>query len=154
GALEAKEHVRVQHETQTLATITLQNFFRMYSKLSGMTGTADTQAVEFHKIYNLDVVVIPTNKPLIREAAEDMVYRTAREKFIVIADEIATAQKRGQPVLVGTVSVEKSELLSSLLKKRSIPHEILNAKNHSREAEIVANAGQKGAVTISTNMAG
>jgi preprotein translocase subunit SecA len=154
GALEAKEHVKVQHETQTLATITLQNFFRMYHKLSGMTGTADTEAVEFHKIYKLDVVVIPTNKPLIRDDAQDVVYRTAREKFIVIADEIGEAQKRGQPVLVGTVSVEKSELLASLLKKRNITHEILNAKNHGREAEIVANAGQSGSVTISTNMAG
>jgi preprotein translocase subunit SecA len=154
GALEAKEHVEVQNETQTLATITFQNFFRMYSKLSGMTGTADTEAVEFKKIYNLDVLVIPTNRTLVRRDEEDVVFRTAREKFNVIADEIAEAQGKGQPVLVGTVSVEKSELLASLLKKRNIPHEILNAKNHSREAEIIANAGQRGAVTISTNMAG
>jgi preprotein translocase subunit SecA len=154
GALEAKEHLQVENETQVLATITFQNFFRLYKKLSGMTGTADTEAVEFKKIYNLDVVVIPTNRTLIRKDEQDEVYRTAREKFELIADEIATAQKRGQPVLVGTVSVEKSELLSSLLRKRNIPHEILNAKNHSREATIIANAGQRGNVTISTNMAG
>ncbi|MBF0440599.1 MAG: preprotein translocase subunit SecA [Oligoflexales bacterium] len=154
AALEAKEHVPVEKETQVLATITFQNYFRLYGKLSGMTGTADTEAVEFKKIYNLDVVVIPTNKPLIRKDENDEIYRTAKEKFTVIADEIAASQKRGQPVLVGTVSVEKSELLSSLLQKRSIPHEILNAKNHSREATIIANAGQSGNVTISTNMAG
>ena len=154
GALEAKEHVEVQNETQTLATITFQNYFRMYKKLAGMTGTADTEAVEFQKIYKLDVLCIPTNRVLTREDEEDVVFRTAREKFTVIAEEIAEAQKKGQPVLVGTVSVEKSELLASLLRKLSIPHEILNAKNHSREAEIIANAGQKGSVTISTNMAG
>ena len=154
GALEAKEHVPVQNETQTLATITFQNLFRIYEKLGGMTGTADTEAVEFKKIYNLDVICIPTHRSMIRQDVDDVVYRTAREKFNVIADDIAEAQKRGQPVLVGTVSVEKSELLSSLLKKRGIPHEILNAKNHAREADIIANAGQKGQVTISTNMAG
>ncbi len=154
GALEAKEHVEVQNETQTMATVTFQNYFRLYSKLAGMTGTADTEAVEFKKIYNLDVLCVPTNKKLIREDHHDEVYRTAREKFNVIADEIAKAQAKGQPVLVGTVSVEKSELLSSLLKKRDIPHEILNAKNHAREAEIIKNAGQFGRVTISTNMAG
>ncbi len=154
GALEAKEHLPVENETQVLATITFQNFFRLYKKLSGMTGTADTEAVEFKKIYNLDVVVIPTNRLLVRKDEQDEVYRTAREKFELIADEIAVAQKRGQPVLVGTVSVEKSELLASLLKKRDIPHEILNAKNHSREATIIANAGRLGNVTISTNMAG
>ena len=154
GALEAKEHVEVQNETQTLATITFQNFFRLYSKLGGMTGTADTESVEFKKIYNLDVVVVPTNRDMVRKDHEDVVFRTAREKYNVIADEIAEAQQRGQPVLVGTVSVEKSELLSGLLKKRGIAHEILNAKNHAREAEIVAAAGQKAAVTISTNMAG
>ncbi len=154
GALEAKEHVEVQNETQTLATITFQNYFRMYKKLAGMTGTADTEAVEFKKIYNLDVLCIPTNRIMTREDEEDVVFRTAREKFTVIAEEIAEAQKKGQPVLVGTVSVEKSELLASLLRKLSIPHEILNAKNHSREAEIIANAGQRGSVTISTNMAG
>lgn len=154
GALEAKEHVAVQSETQTMATITFQNYFRLYSKLGGMTGTADTESVEFKKIYNLDVVVIPTNRPMVRQDHQDVVYRTAREKFNAIADEIAEAQQKGQPVLVGTVSVEKSELLSGLLKKRDIPHEILNAKNHAREADIIKNAGQKGNVTISTNMAG
>jgi preprotein translocase subunit SecA len=154
GALEAKEHVNVQRETQTLATITLQNFFRMYDTLSGMTGTADTEAVEFHKIYTLGVVCIPTNKKLIRDDKEDVIYRTQREKYNVIADDIEKAQKSGQPVLVGTVSVEKSELVSNLLTKRGVNHEILNAKNHLREAEIVANAGQAGSVTISTSMAG
>ena len=154
GALEAKEHLQVESENQTLATITFQNYFRMYSKLAGMTGTADTEAVEFAKIYKLDVVVIPTNKPLIRKDQDDAIYRTAREKFNVIADDIAERQKKGQPVLVGTVSVEKSELLSSLLQKRGTPHEILNAKNHAREADIITAAGSKGNVTISTNMAG
>jgi len=154
GALEAKEHVAVQSETQTMATVTFQNFFRLYKKLAGMTGTADTEAVEFNKIYKLDVVCIPTNRTMVRIDHQDVVFRTAREKFNVIADEIAEAQKKGQPVLVGTVSVEKSELLSALLKKRNIPHEILNAKNHAREAEIIKNAGQSGNVTISTNMAG
>jgi preprotein translocase subunit SecA len=154
GALEAKEHVPVQQETQTLATITFQNFFKLYEKLSGMTGTADTESVEFKKIYNLDVVCIPTNRNMIRVDSDDVIYRTAREKFNVIADEIAEAKQKGQPVLVGTVSVEKSELLASLLKKRNIPHEILNAKNHAREADIIKQAGQKGQVTISTNMAG
>jgi preprotein translocase subunit SecA len=154
GALEAKEHVQVQNETQTMATVTFQNYFRLYKKLAGMTGTADTEAVEFKKIYGLDVVCIPTNKSMIRKDHHDEVYRTAREKFNVIADEIEKAQKRGQPVLVGTVSVEKSELLSTLLKKRGVSHEILNAKNHAREAEIIRDAGLSGRVTISTNMAG
>lgn len=154
GALEAKEHVEVQNETQTLATITFQNFFRTYQILSGMTGTADTEAVEFKKIYNLDVVSIPTHRSTVRKDYPDIVYRTAREKFNAIAEEIETAQKRGQPVLVGTVSVEKSELVSQLLKKRSIPHQILNAKQHDREAAIIAEAGMRGKVTISTNMAG
>ena len=154
GALEAKEHLKVENETQVLASITFQNYFRLYGKLSGMTGTADTEAVEFKKIYNLEVVVVPTNKPLIRIDEQDEIYRTTVEKFNLIADDIAEAQKRGQPVLVGTVSVEKSELLSSLLRKRNTPHEILNAKNHGREATIIANAGHKGNVTISTNMAG
>lgn len=154
GALEAKEHVKVENESQVLASITFQNFFRLYDKLSGMTGTADTEAVEFKKIYNLDVACIPTNRILVRQDDQDEVYRTAVEKFNVIADEIAAAQKKGQPVLVGTVSVEKSELLASLLNKRGTPHEILNAKNHGREATIIQNAGQKGNVTISTNMAG
>lgn len=154
GALEAKEHVTVQQESQTLATITFQNYFRLYEVLSGMTGTADTEAVEFNKIYGLDVVVIPTNKKLIRLDEEDAVYKTAREKFNAIADEIEKAQKKGQPILVGTVSVEKSELLSTLLQKRNVPHETLNAKNHAREASIITDAGKSGKVTIATNMAG
>jgi preprotein translocase subunit SecA len=152
--LEAKEHVRIQSETQTLASISYQNYFRMYKVLAGMTGTADTEALEFKKIYNLDVLVIPTNQPMIRDDVNDIVYKTAKEKFLAIADEIETAHKRGQPVLVGTSSVEKSELLSMLLNKRQIPHEVLNAKNHAREAEIIKQAGQNGAVTIATNMAG
>jgi len=154
GALEAKEHVEVQTETQTVATITFQNYFRLYGKLAGMTGTADTEAVEFKKIYNLDVMAIPTNRKMIRKDHQDVIYRSAREKFNAIADDIAVAQKKGQPVLVGTVSVEKSELVSMLLTKRGIPHEILNAKNHAREAQIIESAGQSGRVTISTNMAG
>ena len=154
SALEAKENVAIKKETQTLASITYQNLFRMYPTLSGMTGTADTEAVEFKKIYDLDVVVIPTNKPIIREDRHDLVYRTAKEKFYAIANHIAEARKKGQPVLVGTTSVEKSELLSSLLQDQKIPHEILNAKNHSREAEIIAAAGHKGHVTLATNMAG
>ena len=154
GALEAKEHVEVQQETQTMATITFQNYFRLYQTLSGMTGTADTEAVEFKKIYNLDVVVIPTNREIQRADEEDVIYRTAIEKFQAIATDIHDAQKKGQPVLVGTVSVEKSELLSNLLKKKNVPHSVLNAKNHAGEANIVAEAGEKGHVTIATNMAG
>ncbi|MFQ5896020.1 MAG: preprotein translocase subunit SecA, partial [Nitrospinota bacterium] len=153
-ALEAKEGVRIENENQTLATITFQNYFRMYKKLAGMTGTADTEAAEFAQIYNLDVVVIPTNRTLIRYNLADVVYRTEREKFNEAVEEIAECNGRGQPVLVGTISIEKSERLSSLLKKRGIKHHILNAKHHEREAEIVAQAGRKGAVTISTNMAG
>ena len=154
ASLEAKENVPIQKETQTLASITFQNLFRMYPTLSGMTGTADTEAVEFKKIYGLDVVVVPTNKPIARDDSDDTIFRTAKEKFEAIADHIATAQAGGQPVLVGTTSVEKSELLSSLLAKRKIHHEILNAKNHSREAEIIAKAGYVGHVTLATNMAG
>ena len=154
GALEAKEHVTVQQETQTLATITFQNFFRLYKVLSGMTGTADTEAVEFKKIYNLDVVVIPTNQPQVRQDEHDVIFYSAREKFDAIAEDIFETQATGQPILVGTVSVEKSELLANLLRKRQIPHEILNAKNHAREAAIIAAAGERGHVTISTNMAG
>lgn len=154
GALEAKEHVAVQNETQTLATITFQNYFRLYDVLSGMTGTADTEAVEFKKIYNLDVVVIPTNKQNIRKDEDDVIYRTAREKFTAIAEEIKTSVEKGQPVLVGTVSVEKSELLSQLLQKMNIPHQVLNAKNHASEASIIENAGHTAHVTIATNMAG
>ncbi|HET9599797.1 MAG TPA: preprotein translocase subunit SecA [Anaeromyxobacteraceae bacterium] len=153
-AVEAKEGVKIENENQTLATISFQNYFRMYSKLAGMTGTADTEAEEFAKIYNLDVVVIPTNRKNIRKDAEDVVYKTEREKFNALCAEIEERHKKGQPVLVGTVSVAKSEVVSSLLKRRGVPHNVLNAKHHQREAEIVAQAGRKGAVTISTNMAG
>jgi len=153
-AIEAKEGVKIERENQTLATITFQNYFRMYKKLAGMTGTADTEAAEFQKIYNLDVVVIPTNRPLIRIEYPDVVYRTEEEKFRNAAKETKACQERGQPVLVGTISVEKSEKLSGILKRMGVKHEILNAKNHEREAYIVAQAGRKGAVTVSTNMAG
>ncbi len=153
-ALEAKEKVEVKAENQTLASITFQNYFRMYDKLAGMTGTADTEAVEFKQIYNLDVAVIPTNMPMVRADHPDLIYKTQREKFSSIADDIEELHKLGQPVLVGTVSIEKSEMLSELLKKRRVPHNVLNAKQHEREAEIVAEAGQKGKVTIATNMAG
>jgi preprotein translocase subunit SecA len=153
-ALEAKEHLKVANENQTLASITFQNYFRMYEKLAGMTGTADTEAAEFHTIYKLDVVVIPTNRSLIRTEYPDVVYRTEREKFHAVVDEIEELHIKGQPILVGTISIEKSELLSTYLKRHGIPHNVLNAKQHEREAEIVAQAGRKGAVTISTNMAG
>lgn len=153
-ALEAKENVEIQQENQTLATVTLQNFFRMYDKLAGMTGTADTEAVEFHKIYKLEVVVVPTNRPMVRDDQDDVLYLRQGAKFKAVADEIATANKAGQPVLVGTVSIEKSELLSDLLNQRGIKHSVLNAKHHEQEAQIIAQAGQKGHVTISTNMAG
>ncbi|MFP4158231.1 MAG: preprotein translocase subunit SecA [Desulfobacterales bacterium] len=153
-ALEAKEGVKIENENQTLATITFQNFFRMYNKLSGMTGTADTEAAEFKKIYDLDVVIIPTNEPMIREDHPDMIYMTKREKYDAAIEEIIELNKIGRPVLVGTVSIDVSEYLSDLLKKRGIKHNVLNAKNHEAEAEIIANAGQEGAVTISTNMAG
>ena len=153
-AVEAKEKVRVQKENQTLATITFQNYFRMYSKLAGMTGTADTEAVEFDKIYKLEVAVIPTNRPLIRIEHPDVVYRTEREKFTSVVEEIEELHGRGQPVLVGTISIEKSEHLSELLRKKGIRHVVLNAKYHEKEAEIVAQAGRLGAVTIATNMAG
>ncbi|HXW54012.1 MAG TPA: preprotein translocase subunit SecA [Myxococcota bacterium] len=153
-AVEAKENVRVQAENQTLATITFQNYFRMYTKLSGMTGTADTEAEEFAKIYDLDVLVIPTNKPLIRKDEQDLVFKTEGEKFKAVAKDIELSHKESQPVLVGTVSVEKSELLSRWLKKLEIPFNVLNAKRHRDEAAIVAQAGRLGAVTIATNMAG
>ncbi len=153
-AVEAKENVKIERENQTLATITFQNYFRMYKKLAGMTGTADTEAAEFQKIYNLDVVVIPTNRPLIRIEHPDTVYRTEEEKFRNAAKEIKERQQTGQPVLVGTISVEKSEKLSGILKRMGVRHEVLNAKNHEREAYIVAQAGRKGVVTVSTNMAG
>ena len=153
-ALEAKENVKIENENQTLATITFQNYFRMYDKLAGMTGTADTEAAEFKKIYDLDVSVIPTHRPMIRHDYPDMIYKTKREKFEAVMNEISELHQKGQPVLVGTISIDVSEDLSQKLKKRGIPHTVLNAKNHEKEAEIVSMAGQKGAVTISTNMAG
>src|SRR3989440_1078563 len=153
-AVEAKEGVRIERENQTLATITFQNYFRMYDKLAGMTGTAETEAEEFAKIYKLDVTVIPTNRHLIRVNNPDVVYKTEREKFNAVVEDIIERHGRGQPVLVGTISIEKSERLSTLLKKRGVRHEVLNAKYHEREAEIVAQAGREGAVTIATNMAG
>jgi preprotein translocase subunit SecA len=153
-AVEAKEKVKIANENQTLATITFQNYFRMYSKLAGMTGTADTEAQEFHSIYNLEVMVVPTNRTLIRHNYPDVVYRTEREKFTAVVEEIADLYAVGRPVLVGTISIEKSELLSRLLRQRGIPHNVLNAKQHEREAEIVAQAGRYQAVTIATNMAG
>ncbi len=153
-AIEAKEGVKVAHESKTLATITFQNFFRLYDKLSGMTGTAMTEEEEFREIYKLDVVEIPTNRPMIRQDQPDVVYKTERGKFNAVIEDIIEHHEKGQPVLVGTISIEKSEQLSSLLKKRGVKHEVLNAKYHDKEAEIVAQAGQKGAVTIATNMAG
>jgi preprotein translocase subunit SecA len=153
-AVEAKEGVKIESENQTLATITFQNYFRMYDKLAGMTGTADTEAAEFHEIYKLDVVVIPTNRPMVRKDQSDVIYKTEKEKFKALIDDIAERYEKGQPVLVGTISIENSEILSGLLKKRGVPHHVLNAKHHEKEAEIVAQAGREGAVTIATNMAG
>lgn len=153
-AIEAKEGVKVKNENQTLATITFQNFFKLYNKIAGMTGTADTEAVEFHKIYNLEVSVIPTNKIISRKDLDDVVYKTQNAKFKAITEDIRERRKKYQPVLVGTVSIERSEALSQALRKENIPHEVLNAKHHAREADIIAQAGRKGAVTIATNMAG
>ncbi len=153
-AIEAKEHVKVERESRTLATITFQNYFRMYQKLSGMTGTARTEEAEFQGIYSLDVVEVPTNKPNIRKDLDDVVYKTKAAKFNAVLNAIQAAHEKGQPVLVGTVTVETSEMLSAMLRRRGIPHDVLNAKNHAREAEIVAQAGHYGAVTIATNMAG
>lgn len=153
-AIEAKEGVKVAHESKTLATITFQNFFRLYTKLSGMTGTAMTEEAEFREIYNLDVVSIPTNKPLAREDLQDVVYKTENAKFNAVIENIVECNKKGQPVLVGTITIEKSEKLSSMLKRRGIKHNVLNAKHHEKEAEIIAQAGKEGAVTIATNMAG
>src|SRR6202030_1923216 len=164
-AVEAKEGVKIERENQTLATITFQNYFRMYKKLAGMTGTAETEAAEFGKIYNLDVVVIPTNRTLIRKEHADVVYRTETEKFEAVvngilqednslANGIRHYHERGQPVLVGTISIEKSETIAEILKKAGVPHQVLNAKQHERESRIVAQAGRKGAVTVATNMAG
>ena len=153
-AIEAKEGVQIQQESRTLATVSLQNYFRMYEKLAGMTGTAATEAEEFHKIYKLEVVIIPTNKPMVRIDKSDMVYKTTRAKYGAIAAEIEACYKKGQPVLVGTTSIDKNEIISELLKRKGIPHEVLNAKNHIREANIIAQAGAKKSVTVATNMAG
>jgi len=153
-AIEAKEGVKIESENQTLATITFQNFFRMYNKLSGMTGTADTEAAEFSQIYKLDVMVIPTNKPMIRIDQPDVIYKTEMGKFNAIVEEIKACHENSQPVLVGTISIENSEILSGMLKKKGVPHAVLNAKHHDREAEIITQAGRSGAVTIATNMAG
>jgi preprotein translocase subunit SecA len=153
-AIEAKEGVEIEEENQTLATVTFQNFFRMYSKLSGMTGTADTEAPEFHQIYKLDVVVIPTNKNMVRKDQPDLVYKNEKGKFKAVISDIEDCHTRGQPVLVGTVSVEKSEVIAKMLRDRGLPHNVLNAKQHGKEAIVVAQAGRKGAITISTNMAG
>ncbi len=153
-ALEAREGVTVQPENQTLASVTFQNYFRMYDKLAGMTGTADTEAEEFHKIYKLEVVIVPTNMPMVREDKADLIYRDQEDKYEAIIEDILTTHQNGQPILCGTTSIEKSEHISDLLKKRDIPHEVLNAKHHMREAEIISQAGRKGAVTIATNMAG
>ena len=153
-AVEAKEHVTINDENITLATISFQNLFRLYKKLSGMTGTADTEAAEFHKTYKLDVVVIPTNKPIARVDSQDLVYKTEREKFAAIVEEIEDCRENGQPVLVGTASVEKSDAISRMLERKQIPHEVLNAKQHEREAYVVAQAGRKSSVTVATNMAG
>jgi len=153
-AIEAKESVPIQRESKTLATVSLQNYFRMYEKLSGMTGTALTESEEFKKIYGLDVVVIPTHNPIVREDLPDAVYKTKRAKYTAAAEEIEQAYKRGQPVLVGTTSIDKNEIVSQLLQRRKVPHQVLNAKNHEKEAEIIAQAGKKGAVTVATNMAG
>jgi preprotein translocase subunit SecA len=153
-AIEAKENVKIEAATQTYATITLQNYFRMYNKLAGMTGTAETEAGEFWEIYKLDVVVIPTNRPIARDDRQDLVYKTTREKYNAVIDEIQKLRDAGRPILVGTTSVEVSELLSRALKMRKVPHQVLNAKLHQKEADIVAEAGRPGTVTIATNMAG
>ncbi len=153
-AIEAKEGVKIENENQTLATITFQNYFRMFKKLAGMTGTADTEAGEFKKIYNLDVNIIPTNLPMVRIDNHDLIYRTQKEKFNAVIEEILELNKNGRPVLVGTISIEKSELLSNMLTRRGIKHHVLNAKYHEKEAMIIAQAGRKGSVTIATNMAG
>ena len=153
-AIEAKEKVKIENENQTLATITFQNYFRMFKKLAGMTGTADTEAAEFHKIYNLDVVVVPTHRAMVRKDEPDLIYKNEAAKFRAVINEIETRHKRGQPVLVGTITIDKSELLSQMLSRRGIEHHVLNAKHHEKEAEIVAQAGRFGSVTIATNMAG
>ena len=153
-ASEAKEHVEIQEETKTMANITYQNLFRMYKKLSGMTGTAKTEQEEFREIYNMEVITIPTNRPMIRDDRSDLLYPTLQSKFNAVVKEIKQLHEKGQPMLIGTVAVETSEYLSHRLDEENIPHVVLNAKNHAKEADIVANAGQRGAVTIATNMAG
>jgi preprotein translocase subunit SecA len=153
-AIEAKENVHVKEESQTLATITIQNYFRLYDKLAGMTGTAETEAAELAQIYDLEVLVVPTNRPVARADEADLVYKTELAKFQAVVDDVEERVAKGQPVLLGTVSIEKSELVSRLLNKRGIKHEVLNAKQHAREAEIIAQAGRPGAVTVATNMAG
>ena len=153
-AVEAKEGVVIQQESKTLATISFQNYFRMYEVLSGMTGTAATEAEEFKKIYSLEVVVVPTNEPMIREDMPDVVYKTLRAKYGAIVAEIEEKHKKGQPVLVGTTSIEKNEIINEFLKRKKIPHNVLNAKNHEGEATIIAEAGKPGGVTVATNMAG
>lgn len=153
-AIEAKEGVQIQNESKTMASITFQNYFRMYNKLAGMTGTAKTEEEEFRNIYNMTVTQIPTNKPVQRNDKSDLIYISQKGKFDAVVEDVVEKHKAGQPVLLGTVAVETSEYISNLLKKRGIRHDVLNAKNHEREAEIVAGAGQKGAVTIATNMAG
>ncbi|NUR70791.1 MAG: preprotein translocase subunit SecA, partial [Hamadaea sp.] len=153
-AIEAKENVEIKQENQTLATITLQNYFRLYEKLSGMTGTAQTEAAEFNKVYNVGVVSIPTHRPMIRKDQPDVIYKSEKAKFEAVVEDIAERHDKGQPVLVGTVSVENSEILSQMLRRRGVPHSVLNAKYHAKEAEIVAQAGRRGAVTVATNMAG
>ena len=153
-AIEAKENVKIEAATQTYATITLQNYFRMYSKLSGMTGTAITEAGEFWEIYKLDVMEIPTNRPIARKDHNDLIYKTKREKYNAVIDEVVKLSEAGRPVLIGTTSVEVSELLSRMLTMRKVKHNVLNAKLHKKEAEIVAEAGHSGVVTIATNMAG
>jgi preprotein translocase subunit SecA len=153
-AVEAKEHVAIQSENQTLASITFQNYFRMYGKLAGMTGTADTEAYEFQEIYGLETVVIPPNKPTVRKDELDLIYKTSREKYDAVVEDIRDCHSRGQPTLVGTTSIENSELIADLLSKAKLPHQVLNAKQHAKEAEIVAQAGRPGVITIATNMAG
>src|SRR6185503_17835824 len=153
-AVEAKEGIRIREELQTLATITFQNYFRLFHKIAGMTGTALTEAAEFSKIYDLDVVTVPTNRPMVRADEDDVVYRTDKEKWKSIADEIERVHAAGQPILVGTTSIEKNEQLAAMLSRRGVRHELLNAKQHAREAEIIMQAGRKGAVTVATNMAG
>ena len=153
-AVEAKEGVEIRGETQTLATVTIQNYFRMYDKLAGMTGTAETEETEFHQIYGLDVLVIPTNQPVVRDDRNDLIFRTKREKYNALMDEIQRFNKMDLPVLVGTTNVDISETFSRMLKRRGVPHQVLNAKHHKSESEVVRDAGQPGAVTIATNMAG